>query len=161
MARQRGEDLHNPDFAGEYGRAWEVLVDPDKFERVEQSASLGTWLIEAPYAHPAWNYHGVALMHLRDIPGAGPAVIIRPGATHELWVHALDPTYENHVDPTDITTLHTLEPPDTVEQLILPSDERAIEVARLAVQKCVTGELVPDSDFRADWQQFLRAQEQA
>ena len=82
MARQPGEDLQHPNYQGTTGRAWEVSgADRDEV-RVEQTASLGIWLIETPMVNPLWSHYAATLFHLHDIPGA-PATIRRQGATHE------------------------------------------------------------------------------
>ena len=160
MARGPGEDLRNPDFSGSIGRAWEVELTPEGLSRPEQSSALGMWLIEAPFVVPAWSYHGAALIHLRDIPGGDPPMINRDGATHEFHMLPLDPKFEDFYDPSDITCLqHPITSPDISEQLIVPSDEIALEIAKTAIQKCVEGELLPDSDYRSQWHSFFRSAE--
>jgi hypothetical protein len=160
MARGADGELLNPDYIGGAGRAWEL---PNRFEgqTTEQlSATLGGWLIEAPFALPAWNYHVASLVHLRDMPGSAPAVIRLPGATHELMMWALDPRFEDEIDPTDVNSMrHVLQPFDFEEQFKAQADERALEVVRFAIQKCVDGELVPDTDGRAGWRDFLNSHE--
>lgn len=158
MSRKPGEDLYNPDYLGQVGRVWELDVDPDR-TRPEHAAAIGGWLIEAPWAVPAWNYHVASLVHLRDIPGTKPAVITVDGASHELTMWSLDPQYEDQIDPQDTSTLkHVLTPIDMAEQFVSPSDQRALEVVRFAIQKCVDGELIPDTDFRSEWREFLLSQ---
>lgn len=159
MARKPGEDLQNPDYQGATGRAWEVSGAGRDEVSVEQTASLGIWLIEAPMANPLWSHYAATLFHLHDIPGA-PAAIRRQGATHELWIGTVDPEVENTIDPSDIRTFKMLSPPDLQEQLILPSNARAVEVVRLAIQMCVDGRLSPDAEnHRQDWVSFFRSQE--
>lgn len=155
MARGADGELLNPDYIGQAGRAWELDV---KFEgrTIEQSAALGGWLIEAPFALPAWNYHVASLIHLRPTPPAKDPVISRPGSTHELMMWALDPRLEEEIDPQDIKTMrHILQPIDFSEQFIARNDERALKVVRFAIQKCVDGELLPDTDGRRGWIDFL------
>ena len=159
MSRGPDGELQNPNFIGAAGRAWELTATSSNL-RVEHTASLGGWLIEAPFAHPAWNYHVASLVHLREIPGAAPAVIKFNGASHEFMMYALDPRFEEELDPDNTDTLkRILEPFDMVEQLKVDSDDRALEVVRFAVQKCVEGELLPDADGRNEWRNFFRSQE--
>lgn len=160
MARKPSEDLKNPDYQSATGRAWEVSGAGRDEVRVEQTASLGIWLIEAPMANPLWSHYAATLLHLHDIQGAAPAVIRRQGATHELWIGTVDPKVENTIDPSDIRTFKMLTPPDLQEQLILPSNARAVEVARLAIQMCVDGRLSPDAEnHRQAWIGFFKSQE--
>ena len=110
--------------------------------------------------NPLWSHYAVTLFHLYDIPGA-PAAIRRQGASHELWVATVDPAVENTIDPSDIRTFRMLTPPDLQEQLILPSNARALEVARLAIQMCVDGQLSADAEnHRRDWISFFRSHEE-
>src|ERR1700693_3088072 len=119
MTRGPGEDLRDPDYIGPIGRAWDVPVRAEDMVRREQSAVLGAWLVEAPFVHPAWDYHSASLVHLRDILGGEPLIINRPGATHEFVMYALDPRFDDYYDPNDIDSLrHPMTPPDVVDQLI-------------------------------------------
>lgn len=159
MTRKPGEDLQNPDYQGATGRAWEVS-GAGRVERVEQTAGLGIWLIEAPMVNPLWIHYAATLFHLQDIPGAPPVNFRREGATHEFVMGTVDPAVENTIDPSDIRTFKMLTPPDLQEQLILPSNARAVEVVRLAIQMCVDGRLSPDAkDHRQEWIGFFRSQE--
>lgn len=160
MARQPGEDLQNPDYYGPMGRAWEVSSAGRDEISVQDVSSLGIWLIEAPNANRLWNYYAATLVYLRDIPGAPPVKLKREKATHEFVMGTIDPEVDNTVDPSDIKTFKMLTPPDLHEQLTLPSDERALEVVRLAVQNCVDGQLSPDAiNYRPEWTSFFRSHE--
>jgi hypothetical protein len=161
MARGPGEDLKEPDFIGPAGRAWEVEMTADGLTRPDQAAALGMWLIEAPMVAPFFNYYGAGLIHLRDISGGMPAVELRKGATHEFHILALDPRFDDFYDPNDMTSLqHPVMPPNVGEQLIVPGDEQALAIAREGIEKCLNGELPPDSDYRDDWHNFLMEAEQ-
>jgi len=158
--RKPGEDLQNPTYHGPKARIWEVDSSGRDEISVQDVASLGIWLIEAPMASSLWNYYAATLVHLHDIPGASPVTYKRPGATHEYVMGTINPEADNTVDPNDIKTFKMLEPPDLHEQLILPSNERALEVVRFAMQQCVDGSLSPNIEgCRADWVKFLRDQE--
>lgn len=152
MVRNKGEDLHNPDFSGAEGRAWNVNVAdvPPQFATV-----LGLWLIEAPFARQEYNSHLAMLMQLKDVPGAPPVEYKRAGATHEFGLGRLDPALEDTADPADPRSLKILGLPDRVEQLIFPSDRRALEVVSLAVQNCVDGVLNLNEVGHQNWVDFL------
>lgn len=153
--RQCGEDLHNPDFSGKAGRAWEL--DMATITAISP-ANLGIWLIEAPYAHPYFNYYAPTLVHLDEVPGLPPAALVREGATHEFVMGALDPATEDTVDPRDHTTLRTLKIAHVQEQLVLPSHDHAREVAKRAIQAVINGSL-PAADPGDHWGAFFRQQE--
>jgi hypothetical protein len=162
MARKPGEDLQNPDYSGAAGRAWEVSSAGKENISVEDIASLGIWLIEAPLANPLWSHYFATLVHLHDIPGSKPIKFTRQGATHEYVMGTIDPAAENIIDPSDVRTFkgNMLTPADLRAQLILPSNERAVEVVRFAIQSCVDGQLSPDSEnHRLAWDNFFRSQE--
>jgi hypothetical protein len=159
MARNPGEDIHDPDFVGGAGRAWDLSGLLYEKVTVEHTASLGGWLIETPFATPLFNYHIAGLTHLRDIPGTPKAIKGRTDATHEFAMYSLAPDEESKIDPTDATTLRNFVGQDMVEWLKFPTDERALSVVKFAIQKCVDGELIPASDFRHDWAQLFRSEE--
>lgn len=147
---------------GAAGRAWEMTSIGKDDISVENTASLGIWLIEAPLVNPLWSHYFATLVHLYDIPGAPPVKFKRPGATHEFVMGTIDPSAEDTIDPSDIKTFkgNMLTPPDLQDQLILPSNVRALEVVRLAIQQCVDGHLSADAEnHRRDWANFFRSQE--
>lgn len=152
------EDQPYPDFTGEAGRAWDLsgLVHDDI--GVEQTASLGGWLIEVPLATPLFNYHIAGLVHLRGISGFPTPIKGRPGATHEFAMYSLAPDNQT-IDPTNSSTLRNFAGQDMVEWLKLSTDERALMVVKFAIQKCVDGELIPAYDFRRGWTEFFSSQE--
>ena len=123
------------------------------------NAVLGVFLIEAPLAQPRWNCYFATVLHLRDIPGAPPLTNIREGATHEFGLGRIKRQYEDTADPDDIRTLNAVGSLDMNQELILPSDERALEVGSLAVQACLNGELHPSRAHRQAWSNFLLSHE--
>ncbi|HEX8762746.1 MAG TPA: hypothetical protein VF733_03210 [Candidatus Saccharimonadales bacterium] len=139
------------------GRAWEVDITELKRTNPNSAAFLGTWLIEAPYANPLFNYYAPTLVHLRDIPGSPPVIYNRQGATHEFVMGTLNPDADDSVDPADFHSLMPMSA-DMQEQLILPSDERALEVVGLAIQACLDGRL-PLGGRCGHWNEFFREQE--
>lgn len=81
------------------------------------------------------------------------------GATHEFALSKIRPEFEDIADPADIRTLKAKSPPDIEQELILPSDERVLEVLGLAVQACVDGELNPNKAHQQQWSEFLMSHE--
>lgn len=160
MARNRGEDLQNPDYTGPEGRAWNVNIGDSRMDMpMGATAILGAFLIEAPMAQSRWSSYVATVLHLRDIPEAPPIKNIREGATHEFALGRIKPAFEDNADPANFRTLNVISPPDIEQELILPSDERALEVAGLAVQACVNGELNPGGAYRQEWSDFLMSHE--
>src|SRR5689334_15922965 len=81
-----------PDLVGRYGRAWRAdLAEGRRRHNVnpELDAALVLWVIEAPWARPAWHSYALMLAHLRPTPHLHPPKIHLDGATHELWLYAL------------------------------------------------------------------------
>ncbi len=160
MVRNATGELLYPDYKGSAGRAWELPIRLGR-HAVKHSAALGGWLVDAPLAHAFWRYHTATLVHLREVPGVEPPIIVLPGATHELMMWALDPAFDHQIDPSVMHTMtHMLTPIDFAEQFTVRTDRRALDIARLAIQRCINGELLPDTDSRQAWGSFLRSQPQ-
>jgi hypothetical protein len=145
--------MRTPDFSGVAGwRAWTVkntLAKPD------HAASVASYLLFCPGAHPLWSYWNLGVVHLRPLPGVRPAIITRPGATHEILMAALDP--DTTPDPDDVGEgWPWLRPFDLVEQFQVPGDEYARQLARLMVEMIMHGNS-PDSDYRRSWQNVVQA----
>lgn len=111
---------------------------------------VGSWLIYAPWAHLAWKYHAISLIHLREKKGDRPVVLTEVGATHELMIFALDP--KHHPDPH---ALRYLTPVSIVQQFIADNDAAALGVIERCLRKIADGVLSPDSDARAAWRHML------
>ena len=137
-----------PDISGA-GRAWRVTAkDP------EEHAGIGAdWLVHAPFAHPFWWWYAVSAIHLRPLPGKGPAHIRFPGATHEILFVALNP----EKPLPDISAWQGpayLTPIDLEHQFIVQDDEKAREITDLVVAHICEG-VSPDQDFRAYWRDVI------
>lgn len=160
MVRNRGEDLQNPDYTGAAGRAWNIDFGDSRMDMpLGANAVLAACLIEVPFAHPRWNSYMAAVIHLRPIPGAPPLECLRENATHEFSLSRVRPEFEDIADPADIRTIKAKSPPDIEQELILPSDERVLEVLGLAAQACVGGTLNPNKEYRQQWTDFLLSHE--
>lgn len=115
--------------------------------QAQLQTSVDGWIVQAPYAHPVWHSYWVACVTLRDVEGLPPAVIHRPGATHEIIVYALNPEKPTTIDEP----VHFLTPSNFVGQFTAWSDEAAREIIGRVVRDIIDGILNPDTDFRSIW----------
>jgi hypothetical protein len=139
-----------PTLVGPHGRAWKVDID-EVYQRrgITREAEVAEWVVEAPWAHPVWHSYVLVVIHLRPMPG--PAVkLFLDGATHEVWVLALDPDSSRE---KMITTgeMVPLRPMNFAAQIIEPSDDAAAARIEKTVRSICDGKLSPDTDFVASW----------
>lgn len=116
--------------------------------RPEQAGTVAAWLVYAPNQSPAWSHYLVSVVHLRDIPGAAPAKLQRPGMTHEFILVALDSQLWPTVNTPE--TIHHLRPVNAICQFQVDTDERATEIAELAARAIVDGHMPAEPPFQ--WQ---------
>jgi len=135
---------------------WKVAT-PSKLRKLDHAATLGTWVLTVPGAHPFWHSYWLSAVHLRDIPGAPPAAKHYPEATHEIMLFALDPD-KSLPDPDDGDNFHPafLTPANLVEQIHGVTDEQATSITEKLGRSFVDGICSPDTDFRSHTQQILR-----
>lgn len=144
-----------PVVQGPHGLAW--LCNVAEGRRImnvpaERDAALDHWVVEAPWAHPAWHSYSVLLLHLREMPGQQKTVFHIPDATHELLVFTIDPTSDRReLLATGIPKRHWLEPINFAAQFIEITDDLARERVRNTVQMICDGKLSPDTDYQRDW----------
>ena len=139
--------------AGEW-RAWSIQASPST---PDQAATVSAWLLYCPGAHVVWSYWMLGVIHLRPIDGVRPPVILRDGASHELMIVALDPTYAPP-DPVGWGgPIHYLTPVDVVEQFRVRDDAQARRLANSAVRALMSGTVSPDQDWRTWWQKSVAA----
>lgn len=118
----------------------------------KDDACIAHWIIEAPWAHPAWHSYSLVAVHLRPMPNGCVTKFFLPMATHELWLFALNPESDrNQLIRDGITHDHWLSPINFAAQFTEISDELAVERIRNTVQLICDRKLSPDTDFRADW----------
>ena len=133
-------------------RAWNVLP-------AEHLTCVGAWLLHAPGVHAFWDWRYLSVVHLRTVPGMGPAKLVFPEATHEVQLLSIDPERCPKPDP-DIV-VHDgapyLMPPDVVQQVGGLDDVKAARLGELCVRACVAGELIPDEDFVRAWRRVIIA----
>lgn len=115
-----------------------------------------TWLITAPWAHPVWSQYALALYDLTTPSDPAPNIYI-DGATHELLLVALDPSYPTTVqDMAEGRQLHALSPPNHGYQFKAESDAAAVSRLQTIVDEIEARRLSPDTDFRAAWDAMFR-----
>lgn len=145
-----------PTLTGRASKAWEVDCDATRaFHGVapEEDTTVAIWIIEAPWAHPVWHSYAMVLIHLRPAKGKPPPVIHLPGATHEIWVMALDPEGERLglIENFDTNRCKYLTPLNFAAQFIMPCDAEAKQKAFDAVERVCDGTLSPDTDYVRHW----------
>jgi hypothetical protein len=144
-----------PAIEGKHGRAWRCDLAEGRRRKgfaAEDDATLIAWVIEAPWAHPAWHSYELILLHLRPMPDRRQTIFYLDEATHELWLYALNPDKDrNHLIATGIATDEWLTPGNFAAQIIEVSDDLALARVRQAVALIVAGQLSPDTDYIGQW----------
>ncbi|MFG2699551.1 hypothetical protein [Streptomyces sp. NPDC048386] len=142
----------DPDeLTGSFGTARRI---PRDAYRGTSPAALDGWVITAPGWHPLWSQYHLGVVTLADVPGAPPANITRPGATHELNVVALNPDHGPHTPTTILANgLRYLTPVNIAEQFTT-TDDQARQLAYLCARAVIHGVLNPES---ADAPERIRA----
>ncbi len=149
-----------PILVGPGGRAWKSdvtamirAVERERPDLAREDSTLAHWVVEAPWAHPAWHSYAIVLIHLRPIPGGREPVFHMREATHEMWVIALDPetTRQDLIDGRKLPKSPYLSPVNFAAQFIELEDHLAEERIRSTVEQIVLGKLSPDTDYRRLW----------
>lgn len=144
-----------PVVEGPVGRAWKCDTANGLRKmraKPEDDACLVHWLIEAPWAHPAWHSYSLVLIHLRPMPDNRPTKLYLDGATHELWLYALDPDgNRNKLLASGIPKNMWMTPKNFAGQFIEVTDDLARERVQKSVQAICDGVLSPDTDWQSMW----------
>jgi len=130
-----------PSVAGKASKAW--LCDLDAMRKhlrevhgtERPDGTVAVWIVEAPWAHPAWHSYAISLLHLRPI-GLETKFYLA-GATHEIWVQALHPDHPREPAIAGSGPWLPLSPNNFSAQFIEPSDA----AAELRVLKAVAQDL--------------------
>jgi hypothetical protein len=143
-----------PVVSGPHGRAW--LCDLAATRKVlnikpESDGTLANWVVEAPWAHPCWHSYALILVHLRPLLDRRETLLYLDGATHELWLYAVDPGKDRNKLLIGKERNMYLQPLNFAAQFIETSDDLALARVRVAVQEICNGDLCPDTDFIRDW----------
>jgi hypothetical protein len=146
---RRGREVSGP-----YGTAVEVIID--EHDTPDQTATVAAWFVNAPGQSPAWASYVLGVIHLRPIEGVRPADVRLPGATHEVLLYACEPAHGGRAAPVaaDPGTWRPMRPLNAVEQVELPDDDAAVELARLCALAIVHGDLPAEpalSGAREPW----------
>ena len=137
-----------PDFIRPHGMAWKMDIDAiSKKAGNKPHSTLASWVVSAPWAHPMWHSYHITCIHLRPIPGFGPAKIYLAGATHEIHVLAIDPAWS--LDVTEWPPV--LYPLNFAGQFKAVDDDAAAARIFLTVVEIADGKLNPDTDAIQQW----------
>lgn len=144
-----------PTLSDVHGKAWRIDLDVVRTQQgltLEDDCALDCWIVEAPWAHLLWHSYAIILVHLRLTPDNRPTEFYLDGATHEMWVEALDPRHPREPaikgDPKSIARLTPL---NFAAQFIEISDELARERIERDVKDIIAGKLSPDTDHMLAW----------
>ena len=124
---------------GPAGTATEVITTLEPGDRPDWRGTVATWFLDCPGQSPAWRHYVLFVIHLRPIEGARPPEIRVPHATHEVFLFALDP--QSEPTPTDVKSWLFLRPHNVMEQIQLPNDEAASQLAEAAAKTVAAGVL--------------------
>ena len=136
-------------YTGEHGSATELPIDP----LLPGARTTICWWLLTGHWHPLWQQYALLVVHLRpdaDHPDPHVAFV---GATHELLVVALNPGdgAQPVIHPPEQVARGLasiggyLEPVDVAHQFTATDDEMR-QLADLAAQACVAGQLTPCTD---------------
>ena len=142
-----------PAVTGSAGRAWAIdLIRRRGMLAANGHATpeVGSWIVEAPWAHPAWHSYWIMVMHLRELPGVAMPTFYVEGATHELWVYAINPEMERQ-PMLETGMIPVLTPMNFAAQITAEHDGAAHDLVEQAVKMICEGTLSPDTDFRQQW----------
>lgn len=138
------------DLTGNLGRAWKLdaaAIGCREAGQPPAELTVAGWIIYAPYAHPVWHSYLLSAVSLRDCPGARPAKIYLPGATHEVLLYALNPEHRTSINDFP----HPLIPTNFHGQWIAENDEAAARYIDETVRMVCEGQLNPDTDYTRYW----------
>ncbi|NOU05325.1 MAG: hypothetical protein HOO99_04000 [Hyphomicrobiaceae bacterium] len=155
MINQNQEEIsQKPDVSGSCGVAWSVDLAALRRAFRDEPDSDGTvavWIVDAPWAHPLWHSYAIVMLHLRPLSGASSPNIYLEGATHEVWVQALNPDVPREPAIRGHCVWSYLTPLNFGAQFIDADDGAAIERVHRSVQMICDGTLSPDTDYVRHW----------
>lgn len=150
-----------PTCIGPHGRAWQLDIEKIrkdglkdgtfKQDDLDKDSSVGIWMVEAPWAHPAWHSYLLVLVHLRD--NGLPTKFYLKGATHEIWLYALDPDGDRQslLERGINKNCRWLTPNNYADQFIAANDAEAFQRVEICVHEICAGALNPDTDAQGQW----------
>ena len=115
------------------------------------------WLVDAPWAHPAWQQYLMSLCDLTTEIEEQPVTWMK-AATHEIIVWAVDPKVGvetgEHIEDWKLDKA-LLAPPNQLQQFYADSDDAAVARVNQLVELIEARRLSPDSDAQADWDRLF------
>lgn len=155
-----------PTYVGPGGPMWRVDWEAVQRKNApgEEHAVVGSWLVRAPWAHPMWDSYTLTLCHLRPMANGQETRFYLAGATHELWLDAVD--YESDLDallirherpgnPEKGPAWRWLTPKNFAAQFIAADDAEAEARVDSAARAIADGMLNPDTDARSSWERLF------
>src|SRR5439155_17899329 len=113
------------------------------------------YVIEAPWAHPAWHSYSLSVIHMRPIgalDGQYPVQRYVEDATHEFLLAALNPEIDrNAMLIGKIAREAVLMPANFGAQFRAEDDASTVARMDATVAEITSGALSPDTDFRNLW----------
>lgn len=147
-----------PTLKTSFGAAWELSIeDLRKKAGVSDNddCSVAAWVVFCPWAHMLWSYYYISAVHLRPTAKFPSPKILLMGATHEIFVAALDPQKVPNLDNPCNTWLKPL---NFAGQWIVNERNNPIDLdkaaalkVRRSVEEILSGVLSPDTDYRSLW----------
>jgi hypothetical protein len=139
-----------------------MIIEQNLHERIiaagfnpDEDGGVYSALISAPYAHPVWSNYWLYACHLRPLIRDGeplPTINYLEGATHEMWVYALNPDYTLEQQNERLAPAF-LTPMNFGAQLIRKSDEEVVTEMRELAHEIEDGRMNPDTDNARAWHQ--------
>ena len=147
--------MADPTYTGPAGQAWLI---PNESTDPSHQASLASWIVNVPGAHPFWAYWMVAVCHLRPLPGVKPALKKYEEAEFEFLIATIDPELCPNPTPEYALSegLRFLTPIDVAEQFHGVTDHDAIRVCEGAIRAILQGAMSPDQDYRSVWRDVIQ-----
>lgn len=150
--------LREPDIKGTPRKGCDIFAWRMSLESKRGAhGTVAYWLLRAPmgYFHAFWNRWIVCCVHLRDDGKLAPAKIKLEGATHEIFIAALDPDTSEFDPQSPPEPMPYMLPLDICEQFIVVNDEQAVKVTEMMVQSICDGRASPDQDFLGFWKRQI------
>ena len=141
------EPMPPADRAGNHGVAWRcnrAAALRHHRMKAHHDPVIADWIVTAPDAHDLVHSCHIALMHLRAVHARDAVQIAVPGATHELWVMALDPAAPRAaIVHGRALPLHHYFAQVFCAQIAAPDDPEAITRITAAIALILNGDLNP------------------
>jgi hypothetical protein len=89
-------DFGTPAHIGSHAQAWRCnRAAALRRHKIALDPVIADWIVHVPGLHQAFHTIHIALQHLRPLHIGDRITRAVPGATHELWITALDPAHDH------------------------------------------------------------------